>query len=73
MRIQFILLNSSSGIKPHDELLNHCIVRSCTASEQQDQTGARNNYQLLDEVEQNIVICHWRADQLFAEAEGCGK
>ena len=21
--------------------------------------------------EQNIVICHWRADQLFAEAEGC--
>ena len=25
---------------------------------------------LLDEVEQNIVICQWRADQLFAEAEG---
>ena len=25
--------------------------------------------QLLDEVEQNIVICQWRADQLFAEAE----
>jgi len=24
---------------------------------------------LLDEVEQNIVICQWRADQLFAEAE----
>ena len=29
-----------------------------------------NNQQLLDEVEQNIVICQWRADQLFAEAEG---
>ena len=31
--------------------------------------------QLLDEVEQNIVICHWqmsewRADQLFADAVG---
>ena len=30
-------------------------------------------YQLLDEVEQNIVICRWRADQLFADAEGRGK
>jgi hypothetical protein len=29
-----------------------------------------NNFQLLDEVEQNIVICRWRADQLFADAEG---
>jgi len=33
----------------------------------------RNNKQLLDEVEQNIVICQWRADQLFADAEGRGK
>ena len=32
-----------------------------------------HNYQLLDEVEQNIVICRWRADQLFADAEGRGK
>ena len=31
------------------------------------------NQQLLDEAEQNIVICRWRADQLFAEAEGRGK
>ena len=23
----------------------------------------------MDEVEQNIVICQWRADQLFPEAE----
>ena len=30
-------------------------------------------YQLLDEVEQNIVICRWRADQLLADAEGRGK
>ena len=29
----------------------------------------RDIYQLLDEVEQNIVICWWRADQLFAVAE----
>ena len=31
--------------------------------------------QLLDETEQNIVIyqCQWRADQLFADAEGKGK
>ena len=28
-----------------------------------------DNYQLLDEVEQNIGICQWRADELFAEAE----
>jgi hypothetical protein len=33
---------------------------------------AQNNYQLLDEVEQDIVICRWRADQLFADAEGRG-
>ena len=29
--------------------------------------------QLLDETEQNIVIYQWRADQLFANAEGRGK
>ena len=29
-----------------------------------------NNEQLLDEVEQSIVICQWRADQLFGEAKG---
>jgi len=32
-----------------------------------------NHKQLLDEAEQNIVICQWRADQLFADAEGRGK
>ena len=32
-----------------------------------------NNMQLLDETEQNIVIYQWRADQLFADAEGRGK
>ena len=31
------------------------------------------NIQLLDEAEQNIVIYQWRADQLFADAEGRGK
>ena len=29
-----------------------------------------NINQLLDEVEQNIVTCRWRADQLFAEGRG---
>ena len=28
--------------------------------------GVMFNKILLDEVEQNIVICQWRADQLFA-------
>ena len=32
-----------------------------------------NNIQFLDEAEQNIVIYQWRADQLFADAEGRGK
>ena len=30
----------------------------------------KHNWQLLDEVEQNIMICQLRADQLFAEAKG---
>ena len=25
---------------------------------------------VLDKVEQNIVICQWQADQLFAKGEG---
>ena len=33
-------------------------------------TQTWDNKQLLDEVEQNIVICQWRADQLFAEGRG---
>ena len=28
---------------------------------------------IVDEIEQNIVICQWWAVQLFAEAEGWGK
>ena len=35
--------------------------------------GWRYNIQLLDEAEQSIVIYQWRADQLFADAEGRGK
>ncbi len=31
------------------------------------------NYQLLDEIEQYIVICLGRADQLFADAEVRGR
>jgi len=29
-----------------------------------------NNNYILGEVEQNIMICQWQTDQLFAEAEG---
>ena len=32
-----------------------------------------DNWQLLDKVEQNIVICPWRVDELFVKAEGWGK
>ena len=35
--------------------------------------GDRMIKQLLDEVEQNIVICQCLADQLFASALGFGK
>ena len=38
-----------------------------------EQCFAANIIQLLDETEQNIVIYQWRADQLFADAEGRGK
>ena len=30
----------------------------------------RHIIQLFDEVEKNVVIYQWRADQLFADAEG---
>ena len=30
----------------------------------------KNNQYFMDEVEKNIVIFQWRADQLYAEAEG---
>lgn len=32
-----------------------------------------SNWQLLDEIEQNIVIWQWWADQLCVEAEGWGR
>ena len=35
--------------------------------------GDRMIKQLLDEVEKNVLICLWWADQLFAEGEGWGK
>ena len=38
-----------------------------------DDDPLTNIIQLLDETEQNIVIYQWRADQLFADAEGRGK
>ena len=36
-------------------------------------SGSVNIKQLLEEVEQNIVICQWRAGQLFADAVDRGK
>ena len=31
---------------------------------------AKNNKQLLDQAEQNIVICQWQAESLFADTKG---
>ena len=45
-----------------NRLERHCPTKKCY-----------NNIQLLDETEQNIVIYQWRADQLFADAEGRSK
>ena len=47
--------------------------RNTETSRDSQENTVQNNEQLLDEVEQNIVICQWRADGLFAEAEGWGK
>jgi len=47
-------------------------MRSCFAANNLKKCN-EGNKQLLDEVEQNIVICLWRACQLFADAEGRGK
>ena len=55
---------SDAGKSSSLHLSSRCSFRPQTLS---------NNKQLLDEVEQNIVICQWRADQLFADAEGRGK
>ena len=35
-----------------------------------DQKNGDRIKQLLSEDEQNILICQWRADELFSEAEG---
>ena len=47
----------------------------CTARKQDNISSVTtvNIIQLLGEAEQNIVIYQWRADQLFADAEGRGK
>ena len=36
-------------------------------------TIAKKRWSCRYEVKKNIVICQWRADQLFTEAEGRGK
>ena len=45
------------------------LLRSCNHVQHQ----CHNIIQLLDEAEQNIAIYQWRADQLFADADGIGK
>ena len=46
------------------------IINSVFSSVNLQQERKNNNKQLLDSVEQNIVICQWRADLLFVEAKG---
>ena len=50
-----------------------CSRANLLEQERHKENSSIDNKQLLNEVEQNIVICQWRADQLFAEAEGWGK
>ena len=40
------------------------------SSDRSSERKCYSNEHLLEEAEQNIVICQRRADQLFAEAEG---
>ena len=48
---------------------NHAFCdRSCVKSHLKNKLGDRMIKQLLGEIEQNIVICQWRGDQLIAEA-----
>ena len=53
----------------------YCNFSNSTRMNENKQVGhsKQETKQLLDGVEQNIVICLWQADQLFAEAEGWGK
>ena len=47
-----------------------CSRANLLEQERHKENSSIDNKQLLNEVEQNIVICQWRADQLFAESEG---
>ncbi len=61
-------------IKTPNHLLNALIPHPCNREHDYSFRNNNrnfyifNNYQLLDGVEQNITICRWRADQLFADA-----
>ena len=57
-----------SVTKCKNEVIESRLMRVCVYPREN-----LHNYQLLDEVEQNITIYRWRADQLFADAEGRGK
>ena len=74
--------NSNMGnphilIAPDYQIQSQCCCKEifmfCYISVTISDTLVKNNIQLLDETEQNIVIYQWRADQLFADAEGRGK
>ena len=62
--------SQDSVYAPWKTYTESCGKKSCTKLAI---SNLYNNQQLLDEVEQNIMIYQWRADQLFAEAEGWGK
>ena len=51
----------------------HALFAGELTNQNREYYKVNDNIQLLDEAEQNIVIYQWRADQLFADAEGRGK
>ena len=58
---------------PYSEIKTCCTFLSEIVCNKFKTSSGLNIIQLLDETEQNIVIYQWRADQLFADAEGRGK
>ena len=54
-------------------LLRFEVIRALSECTRTDKWSLFVNRQLLDEVEQNIMICQWQADQLITEAEAQGE
>lgn len=64
---------STSDLTQKRLIVRFCCVRLVVDTTKMISAAHACIYQLLDEGEQNIVICWWREDQLLANAEGRGK